>query len=76
MQRITTWRTDKSWLHAIEPAGGSNLEGGNRSFLDALTLFGDLDSTLLSLAGTAYTMGSHAATEDRRQACCHPPCSH
>src|SRR6202044_554586 len=30
----------------------------------------------LSLSGTAYTMGSHGATEDRRQACCHPPCSH
>jgi len=26
-------------------------------------------STFLSLPGTAYTMGSRAATEDRRQAC-------
>jgi hypothetical protein len=67
VQMITTWRRDKSWLHAIERAAskddchvGSDMEEGNSPFLDAIVVHANR-LTLFRLRYKPYWIMSDAA---------------
>jgi phosphate/sulfate permease len=55
---------------------GSGIQAVPAVFLLLLVFVAMFCGTCATAEGTAYTMGSHATTKDRSQACCHPPCSH
>jgi phosphatidylglycerol---prolipoprotein diacylglyceryl transferase len=64
---ITTWRTDKSWLHAMERGGSkdechvaSDREEGNRPFLDAIVIHANR-LTLFRVRYKPYWIMSDAA---------------
>jgi phosphatidylglycerol---prolipoprotein diacylglyceryl transferase len=67
LQMITTWKTDKSWLHAIERPtskddchAGSGLEEGNSLFLDAVVFHANR-LTLFRVRYKPYWVMSDAA---------------